>query len=213
MILLVGAEKGGVGKTLLATALAAMRAARGNDVLLVDADPQGSASSWAAARSNTGANGLTCVSKTGAGLRKDVQDLAERFGDVVIDAGGRDSKELRAAMVVADRMHIPVQPSVADLETLDAMEEIVGQARAFSDLDVSVVLSRAYTDPRIPETGDAIEWIKDYDALPWSGVVIRERVAFRRAFARGLSPEELEADSKAAEEMNALYQHAFRGAE
>ena len=46
MIVLIGGEKGGTGKTTIATNLAALRAMAGRDVLLVDTDPQGSASYW-----------------------------------------------------------------------------------------------------------------------------------------------------------------------
>ena len=50
MIILIGGEKGGTGKTTLATNLAAMRALAGHDVLLVDTDRQGSAAAWALKR-------------------------------------------------------------------------------------------------------------------------------------------------------------------
>ena len=136
-------------------------------------------------------------------------DLAGRFGDVVIDAGGRDSKELRAAMVVAHRLYVPLQPSAADAWTLDTMNALVDQARAYGDLEAFVVLTRAYSDKRIPETHDAIALVGDYEFLQWSGVVLRERVDYRRAFGLGLSTEELDAESKAAAETLDLYHHAY----
>lgn len=213
MIILVGGEKGGTGKSTIATTLAAMRAARGRDVLLVDADPQGSATAWAAERAEAETAGLTCVSKTGSSFRKDVLDLARRYEDVVIDAGGRDSKELRAAMVVADRMYLPVQPSYADVWTLEAMEQLVDQASAYGPLDAYVVISRAYADPRIPETRDAIALLNDYQFLKWSGVVLCERVDYRRAFGVGLCVEELDRECKATVETRVLYQHAYQEVE
>lgn len=210
MIILVGGEKGGTGKSTVATTVAAMRAARGHDVLLVDADPQGSASLWAAERAETDVPSLTCVSKTGSSFRKDVMDLADRYGDVVIDAGGRDSKELRAAMVVAERLYLPIQPSYADVWTLDVMEELVDQAQAYGDLEAYVVLSRAYADPRIPETDDAVALLDDYPLLAWSGVTLCERIDFRRAFGAGLSVEELNPEGKAADESRVLYEHIYQ---
>ncbi len=209
MIILVGGEKGGTGKSTIATTLAAMRACRGRDVLLIDSDPQASSTAWSAERDGTGAARLTCVAKTGGSFRKDVLELSSRFEDVIIDAGGRDSKELRAAMVTAERLYVPLQPSYADVWTLDTMASLVDQARAYGDLDAFVVLSRAYADPRIPETQDAITLLGDYELLRWSGVVLRERVDYRRAFGAGLSAEELDATSKAASETLGLYHHAF----
>ncbi len=54
MVILIGGEKGGTGKTTIATNLAALRALAGHDVLLVDTDSQGSASYWASSRDEAG---------------------------------------------------------------------------------------------------------------------------------------------------------------
>lgn len=212
MIILVGGEKGGTGKSTLATTLAAMRRHRGHDVLLIDSDPQGSSSTWAAERAEQeGVAPVVCVSKYGKAFNtQDVRDLATRYEEVVIDAGGRDSRELRGAMVVADRMYTPLQPSYADAWTLDRMEELVDQASVINErLRSFVVLTRAYADPRIPETQDAIRLLEEYEVLRWSGVVICERVDYRRAFGRGLSVEEFAPSEKAALETLKLYEHAY----
>ena len=47
--------------------------------------------------------------------------MAAKYRDIVIDAGGRDSVELRAAMTVADALYIPIQASQFDVWTLDQM--------------------------------------------------------------------------------------------
>src|SRR6516165_3285835 len=102
MIVLVGGEKGGVGKTTLAVNLAAMRARAQHDVLLADADKQASANLWANIRDQEKVDPpVRCVQKRGKGLAADVRDLATRYEDIVIDAGGQDSIELRAAMTIA----------------------------------------------------------------------------------------------------------------
>ena len=93
MIVLIGGEKGGTGKTTIATNLAAKRALAGRDVLLIDTDPQGSANYWAQSRdeSEPKPRRVACVQKFGKGLQAEVQDLAKRYEDILIDAGGRDS--------------------------------------------------------------------------------------------------------------------------
>src|SRR3989442_15939780 len=84
MIVLVGGEKGGVGKTTLAVNLAAMRARAGHDVLLVDADKQASANLWASIRDQEKVDPpVRCVQKRGKGLAADVRDLATRYEDIV----------------------------------------------------------------------------------------------------------------------------------
>lgn len=212
MIILVGGEKGGTGKSTLATALAAMRARRGHDVLLVDADPQGTSTIWAeerAAREISPA--IRSVSKVGKTFTQDVRDLAARYEDVIIDAGGRDSRELRGGLVLADRFYTPLQPSAADAWTLDRVEDLVDQARALNGrLRAFVVLTRSFTNPNIPETEDALQVLKEYELLAFSGVVIHERVAYRRALGFGMAPEEMEdGDAKTIHETEALYRHAF----
>lgn len=103
MLLVIGGEKGGTGKTTIATNLAAMRVLTGRDVLLVDTDRQSSASFWAETRQEQGAlPPIASVQKFGSKIRGDLLDLAKRYQDVIVDAGGQDSPELRAALTVAD---------------------------------------------------------------------------------------------------------------
>jgi chromosome partitioning protein len=157
MIVLIGGEKGGTGKTTLAIHLAALRAAAGNDILLVDTDRQGSASAWCAVRDEEGrAPRVACVQKFGKGLGAEVRAMAEKYRDVVIDAGGRDSVELRAAMTVADALFIPIQASQFDVWTLDAMNLLVEQAGTINErLRAFAVLNRASPNPSVKEAEDA----------------------------------------------------------
>lgn len=98
-IIVFGGEKGGTGKTTLATNIAAMLARQGKDVLLLDTDRQGTASFWATVREEEAVEPrVACVQKFGKGLPAQVRDLAERYDEIVIDAGGRDSMELRYAL-------------------------------------------------------------------------------------------------------------------
>jgi chromosome partitioning protein len=147
MIILIGGEKGGTGKTTLATSLAAKRALSGRDVLLIDTDVQGSASYWAQGRDDAGIKPrVACVQKFGKGLQSEVQDLATRYQDIIIDAGGRDSIELRVALVVADKAYVPIQASQFDIWTLDRMEDLVASAQGFNP-NLHAWVSRSKIDP------------------------------------------------------------------
>lgn len=212
MIVLVGGEKGGTGKSTVATTLAAMAQQRGRDVVLIDADVQKTSQTWAAERSERGqVERVVCFSKQGRSFMGDVEDLAGRYEDIVIDAGGRDSRELRSALVLCDCFLTPMQPSHADAWTLERLEELLDQVEALrGPLRGSVILSRAYADPRIPETEEAIALLSEYDLLDFAGIVLRERIAFRRALGLGLSVEEMSSpDEKATSETKKLYQYAF----
>ncbi len=76
-IVLFGGEKGGTGKTTLATNMAAMLALQGKDVLLLDTDRQGTASFGATVREDTKIEPrIACVQKIGKGLASQVRDMA-----------------------------------------------------------------------------------------------------------------------------------------
>ncbi len=185
MIALIGSEKGGTGKTTIATNLAAMRALKGRDVLLIDTDPQGSANYWA--QSRDGGNitpRVACVQKFGKGLPKEVLDLATRYQDIIIDAGGRDCIELRSALVVVEKAFVPIQPSPFDIWTWNQMEEWVETVKAFNpDLIASVIIiiiiisSRSSTNPFVHESDDTGKLLEDFDNLGLSDVTVCDRIA------------------------------------
>ena len=211
-IILIGGEKGGTGKTTLAVNLAALRALQGRDVLLIDTDIQASASYWAQSRDEAGTQPrVACIQKFGKGLQTEVRDLAKRYQDLIIDAGGRDSLELRAALVIAERVYIPIQPSQFDIWTLGRMDDLVKTAQGFNpDLRAWVVISRASTNPSVNEVAEARNLLADFEHVQLSPAVIRDRIAYRKAARDGLSVEELKpADPKAGEEIQALFQEVF----
>ncbi len=214
MILLIGCEKGGPGKTTIATNLAAMRARAGRDVLLVDTDIQGTASLWAQTRDEMGISPrVATVQKFGKNLSNELRDLSKRYQDIIIDAGGRDSAELRASLVCADMAIIPVQASQFDLWTLDRMDEMVKLARSINEnLDARILISRAATNIAIPETQNAKDLIGDFDTFSLLKTIIRERIAFRRAGAKGKCVTEMyeEDTNKCAFEITQLYKEIYQ---
>ena len=212
MIVLIGGEKGGTGKTTIATNLAALRALAGRDVLLVDTDPQGSASYWTTSRDENGLKPrVACIQKFGKGLQGELQDLASRYQDIIIDAGGRDSVELRSAMVVAHKAYVPTQASQFDIWTLAQMNELIVTAQGFNpNLCAWVVINRGSTNPSVTETAEAVEILGDFGHLGLATSVVRDRIAYRKAARDGLSVVEMKpSDKKACREMNAFYIEVF----
>lgn len=111
--ILVASSKGGVGKTTVATQLAAQAALEGLNTVLVDADPQGSATRWAERRAELDSAVLP-VDGTRAGWRKRIPDDAQR---VVIDApAGAMGGELQPFLDLADAVVVPIPPSALDIE-------------------------------------------------------------------------------------------------
>lgn len=186
MILLVGSQKGGTGKSTLAVNLAVAHAAAGRDVMLVDADAQRSASRWHADRTDAGlAPAIACVEKLG-NLAETLRDLGERYEVVIVDVAGHDSKEMRTGMVAADQLLVVVRPSQLDLDTLAHMSEVVEQARDFNpELDARVLLNQVPTNIFGSERGDAGEYLADFAGLSPLQTTVHERKAYRDVIGEG----------------------------
>ena len=212
MIVLIGGEKGGTGKTTIATNLAAVRALAGSDVLLVDTDPQGSASYWTTSRAENDIKPrVACIQKFGKGLQQELQDLANRYQDIIVDAGGRDSVELRAAMLVAHKTYVPIQASQFDIWTLTQMNDLIVTAQGFNpNLRAWVVINRGSNNPSVKEIAEAVEIMGDFEHLGVATSIVRDRIAYRKAVRDGLSVVEMKpSDAKASREMNAFYVEVF----
>ena len=80
---------------------------------------------------------MPCLQKRGKGLAPDIRDLSTRYEDIVIDAGGQDSVELRAALTIADLALFPIQPSLFDATTLETLAELFAQAQAFNNRELA----------------------------------------------------------------------------
>lgn len=209
MILLIGAEKGGVGKSTLASNLAVHLAHEGVDVVLLDTDTQATCARFVERRYETaGRLDLHCVQRTGD-VAPALRDLSTRYQVVIVDAGGRDSKELRTAASVANLLLTPVRASQADLETLPKVNELVGLARGFNPgLEAYAVLSMAPSNPVIREVDDARELLADFDQLRLAQTVIRDRKVYRDALLAGRGVVEL-GNSQAKAEIQLLAQELF----
>jgi len=214
-VVVFGCEKGGTGKTTLATNMAAILALTGKDVLLLDTDRQGTASFWATVREEADVEPkISCVQKFGKGLANQVRDLAGRYDEIVIDAGGRDSVELRYALGVADRAYIPVQPFQFDIWTLQQMEELVEMAKGFNDeLQAFIILNRVSANPSVHEDQETRDFYiqENFQHLSLVESMLRDRIAFRKSARDGLSVVEWNQDKKAVQEMNQLFEEVYGG--
>ncbi len=211
MIVLIGSEKGGTGKTTIATNLAAMRAREGSDVMLLDTDIQGSATFWTRTRDDGKIEpSVFCTQKFGR-VDGEVTKLSAKFDDIIIDSGGRDSEEIRSSMLVADRVYIPVSASQFDLWSLTPMAAMVSKAAILNpDMKAFILVNRASTNPSVTEVAEAQEALGGLEGLSLSPVLIRERITFRKAARDGLGVTEISPkDPKAIAEITALYEEIY----
>ena len=206
MIIAVVQTKGGVGKTTLTVNLAVERAIRGKrDVLLVDADEQGTASDFSAIRAEKlGQTGYSAIQLHGTAVRNQVQAMKKKFDDVFIDTGGRDTQALRAALTVADIALVPFQPRSFDVWTLDKVAGLISEAKAFNErLRAYAVLNCA--DASGPDNVAAAVTLAEHPDIAYLDAIIGRRKAFPNANAIGLSVlESSPADRKACDELTRL---------
>ena len=202
-IILVGGEKGGTGKSTISENLAAHFAVEGIDVMLIDADKQGTAAKWVERRNENNLTKVHCTQKLGD-VRSTALDLAERYEVVVIDAGGRDSRELRSAMLAADLLLVPIRASQNDLETLPYVEELVLQARIINpNLVAKAVLSMAPSNTMINEVAEAKDLLKDFEVFELADTIVTDRKIYRDAATDGKGVVEM-GNGKAKAEIQLL---------
>ena len=181
MIISVQNQKGGVGKTTIATHLCQALALRKARVLLIDSDPQGSSRDWAAARSSEPL--FSVVGFDRPTIHKEIKDLAKGYDYVVIDGPPRVTELARSAIMAADIILIPVQPSPYDIWAAQDVIEIIKEASVFKENLKSVfVINRKIANTAIGR--DATEAITNFE-IPVLKAQISQRVAFAETASSG----------------------------
>jgi chromosome partitioning protein len=215
MILAVGNAKGGVGTTTIAVNLAVARALAGRDVWLVDGDAWGTAQIAVCVRLKANRKpGLTCSGyPDGSILRAQVDQQKSKYDDVIIDIGARDSATLRAALMLADVLLVPFQPSSFDVWALSDIVSMINEVNGMRDGLRSLAMLNMADPTNTSDNAEAAETVQDFPQLEYMPNSLRRRKAFANAAAAGLCVYELasrEKDAKACDELAALYGAIYR---
>ena len=211
MIIALLAEKGGTGKTTLATNLAGMRAAAGHRTLLVDADRQGSSRFWAQTRSPLRLPRLDSTPLYGEAFARRIATIASGYDDVVIDTGAGDGSEMETALRAADCVLAPLQPTGVDVWTAGLVDGRVAEALSRNpDLRAWALFNRAPTNPRNRDEAEARIALEGCVALRVADISVCDRVAFQRALTSGMTVHEYrQSPKRARDEMAAVYELVF----
>ncbi len=193
-------QKGGVGKTTLAVHLATAFARRNERVLLLDADPQGSALDWAAARN--GKPLFPVVGLPKSSIHKELPGLSGTYDIVVIDGPPRVYDVARSAIMASDIVLIPVQPSPYDVWAAKEIIDLLNEAKVYKpSLRSAFVINRKIVNTAIGR--DVSDALSEYP-IPVLTSAICQRVAFAESATQGLTVFELDEDMPASKEINAL---------
>jgi len=202
-------EKGGVGKTTLATNLACAYATEGKSVVLVDADPQGTATDWFEAREGPVKTHLSLLSCPDGNLDSDLSGLAQERDVILIDTPGSLSGVTVQAIRESDVALLPVMPSAGDLWAVQDAVEVVEERRAIAGApEARFVVSCAKVGTRLTrEVNSALS------SLPFSALDGRthNREVYKRALGEGRSVLDYDAPkaekeiTQVAEETSAVY--------
>jgi chromosome partitioning protein len=217
MIVVVSSEKGGTGKTTISTNLAIIRAQKHMDVFFVDSDSQKSASDFFAARSEFRHEPSPCCAGI-SGLRtyEEIKKMSQKFNDIIVDVGGRDTITLRKALLAADIVIIPFIASQFDVWGLDRMNGIIEDAKANNEnLRAICVMNKVDSNPKIALKDEAETIAKDLKNIEFLNLTLGYRVSYRRCIADGISVTELtksKRDEKAISEIMKLYEEVFKDA-
>lgn len=200
MIISVENQKGGVGKTTIAIHIAQALAMSNLAVLLVDADPQGSARDWAAAREDEPA--FSVIGLDRPTLHRDLPAIASNYDHVVIDGPPRVTDLARSVIIAADLVVIPVQPSPYDVWAASDVVGLIKEASVFKENLKSVfVINRKIVNSAIGR--DVVDALSSYE-IPVLKSSVCQRIVFAESAATGMTVLETNAKSSAAKEIKAL---------
>lgn len=190
-------QKGGVGKTTIALHLTTAFHHHGFNALLLDLDPQSSATEWYDVRPDE----LPPVrSIQPARLDKTIAQARDIDTDVIVlDTAPHTEAAALAAARAADLVIIPCQPKIMDLRAMRRTADLIRLVKVPS----FVVLNGVPHQGTVAE--EAAEAIEGDISLPVAPARLGYRVAYDRSLISGQTAQEFEPGGKAAQEIESIY--------
>ena len=212
MIVALMGQKGGIGKSTTAICLAMAALKTGSNVLLVDADPQGTVRTWSEVGTENQLAVPTVIAM-GAGMHRPGQldVIARRYDLTLIDCPPRHGDVQRSALMIADLALLPCGPSAADAWALTSSLELVSEARNLRDsLQPAIVITR--------KQGRTVLGKSARKLLEQSGIVVLDaelsyRISYQEALAAGTGVTQYCPRDPAAREVRALLDELERFAD
>ena len=206
MIIGILNQKGGVGKTTISVNIAGYLASREKRVLLIDADPQGSALDWSAARQETPL--FSVVGLPRPTIHKEIDRIRKGYDFVIIDGPPRVTELARSAIMSSDLVLIPVQPSPYDVWSSEEIVRLIAEASVYNEKHKSCfVVNRKIANTAIGR--DVSDALSMYSTEILESVVT-QRVVFAEAATQGRSVFEIDRDGKGSLEIEKVVDEILR---
>jgi chromosome partitioning protein len=200
MVTVIGSLKGGSGKSTVTFNLAVWLAMAEVKVLVIDGDPQATLSDVAEVRAEEKFSPSIDV-KGPAALSKKAIDNAE---ETLIDIGMASMDTVRQALLLADRVVVPVPPSQADIWSTQRFIQYVQSVAGEQSPDIFGFINRGDTHHAVRETNEAAAALVSLPGIRFMKPRLSQRTVYRRSFSEGLAVFELEPRGKGARELNSL---------
>jgi chromosome partitioning protein len=204
MKIAITGQKGGVGKSTISICLAVLAMEKKKSVLLVDADPQGTSSTWAEVAQENGHPAPTTV-QMGASMHKPGQlpKISEPFDLTIIDGPPRNNDIQRSIMMAADQLVIPCGPSASDAWALGATLELIEEAQIVrADLKTSILINRIKAGTTLGKGARDVLAESGMDILKTD---LGDRISYQEALAAGLGVTTYAPHDKATNEIKDLF--------
>lgn len=201
-IITIGGIKGGSGKTTIAVNITIELSKINNDVLLVDADDQESATEFTKWRNNNLNNqsGYTAIKLAGETVRTEILKLQKKYNYIIIDTGGRDTSSQRAAISISNLYLVPFVPRSIDIWTVEKVENLIKEMKSVNtNLKSIAFINKA--DARGRDNEEAATIISEISNLKLLKSQICNRKSYCNAITHGVGiSEHLPKDHKAIQE-------------